>query len=44
VQVSNLDLNELLASKTKLTQTQVFQYLPVIGGVIKDEIDYATAG
>jgi Tfp pilus assembly PilM family ATPase len=43
VQASNIDLNLMISSKMKLTRAQEFQYLPVIGGVIKDEIDYATA-
>jgi MSHA biogenesis protein MshI len=44
VRASNLDLNEIIACKTQLMQIQEFQYLPLIGGILKDEIGYATAG
>jgi MSHA biogenesis protein MshI len=40
--VENLHLSTVLASKFELTSAIESQYLPVIGGVLRNEIDYAT--
>ena len=41
--VQNLNLNSVLSSKFELTSAIESQYLAVIGGAIRNEIDYATA-
>jgi MSHA biogenesis protein MshI len=40
--IENLNLNTILASVPQLTPNIDFQYLPVIGGVLREEISYAT--
>jgi MSHA biogenesis protein MshI len=42
VQASNLNLNEKIFSKIKLTPAQEFQFLPIIGGALRNEINHAT--
>jgi MSHA biogenesis protein MshI len=41
--IANLNLNEVMLSKLKLTSALEYEFLPIIGGVLRTETSHATA-